>query len=73
MLGLTRYEARLAALFGGGWSRAEAAETLGITESTACDTAKQVYSKLDISRQSELVQLVDRLATLKSRADPDHR
>jgi DNA-binding CsgD family transcriptional regulator len=73
LLGLTRSEARLAALVGGGCSRAEAAETLGISESTACDTAKQVYSKLDISRQSELVRLVDRLATLKSRGDPDQQ
>jgi DNA-binding CsgD family transcriptional regulator/PAS domain-containing protein len=67
LLGLTRSEARLATLIGSGQSRAEAAETLGIRESTARDTAKQLYAKLDISRQSELVRLVERLAVLRSR------
>jgi DNA-binding CsgD family transcriptional regulator len=38
---------------------------LGISESTASDTVKQVYAKLDISRQSELVRLVDRLGALR--------
>ncbi len=65
LLGLTRSEARLATLIGSGQSRAEAADTLGIRESTARHTAKQLYAKLDISRQSELVRLVDRLAVLK--------
>ena len=64
LLGLTRSEARLAALIGSGQSRAEAAETLGIRESTARDTAKQLYAKLDNTRQSELVRLVDRLANI---------
>jgi DNA-binding CsgD family transcriptional regulator len=64
LLGLTRSEARLAALIGNGHTRAEAADTLGISESTASDTVKQVYAKLDLSRQSELVRLVDRLAVL---------
>jgi DNA-binding CsgD family transcriptional regulator/PAS domain-containing protein len=67
LLGLTRSEARLAALIGTGHSRVEAADALGISESTARDTAKQVYVKLDISRQSELVRLVERLAVLKSK------
>jgi DNA-binding CsgD family transcriptional regulator len=67
LLGLTRSEARLAALIGAGFTRAEAAEALGISQSTASDTIKQVYSKLDLSRQSELVRLVDRLAILAAR------
>jgi DNA-binding CsgD family transcriptional regulator/PAS domain-containing protein len=66
LLGLTPSEARLAALIGAGHTRAEAAEVLGIAESTASDTVKQIYAKLDISRQSELVRLVDRLAVLRS-------
>jgi DNA-binding CsgD family transcriptional regulator/PAS domain-containing protein len=66
LLGLTRSEARLAGLIGTGHSRAEAADALGISESTARDTAKQVYAKLDISRQSELVRLVERLAVLRT-------
>jgi DNA-binding CsgD family transcriptional regulator/PAS domain-containing protein len=65
LLGLTPSEARLAALIGGGYSRAEAAEALGISKSTANDTVKQVYSKLDISRQSELVRLTQRLSVFK--------
>jgi DNA-binding CsgD family transcriptional regulator len=65
LLGLTRSEARLAALIGSGYSRGDAADAIGISTSTACDTAKQVYAKLDISRQSELVRLVNRLAAFK--------
>jgi DNA-binding CsgD family transcriptional regulator/PAS domain-containing protein len=64
LLGLTPAEARLAALLGHGCSRADAAAALGITEATASDTVKQVYCKLDMSRQSELVRLVGRLAVL---------
>jgi DNA-binding CsgD family transcriptional regulator len=71
LLGLTASEARLAALVGGGYSRADAAEALGISESTAHDTMKQIYSKLDMSRQSELVKLVDRLAVLETCGDQD--
>ena len=67
LLGLTAAEARLAALIGGGLSRAAAAETLGLSPSTVSDTVKDIYSKLDIKRQSELVRLVDRLAVLSSR------
>jgi DNA-binding CsgD family transcriptional regulator/PAS domain-containing protein len=67
LLGLTPSEARLAELIGAGRSRAAAADALGISEATVSDTIKQVYSKLDISRQSELVRLVERLAILRSR------
>ncbi len=69
LLGLTVSEARLAAYIGRGYSRAEAAEALGISQSTASDTLKQIYSKLEISRQSELVRLVDRLSVLIPAAD----
>jgi DNA-binding CsgD family transcriptional regulator/PAS domain-containing protein len=67
LLGLRPSEARLAAVIGAGRSRAEAAELLGISESTVSDTVKQIYAKLDISRQSELVRLVERLAVLNVR------
>ena len=73
LLGLTRCEARLAALIGAGYSRGKAAEALGIAESTASDTIKQIYSKLDISRQSELVRLTGRLAVLKPGRNGDDR
>lgn len=66
LLGLTQAEARLGALIGAGYSRKEAAETLNISESTASDTLKQVYLKLDITRQSQLVRLIDRLTVLRA-------
>ncbi len=71
LLGLTQAEARLGALIGAGQSRREAAEALNISESTASDTLKQVYFKLGISRQSELVRLVIRLAVLQARRHGD--
>jgi DNA-binding CsgD family transcriptional regulator/PAS domain-containing protein len=64
LLGLTQAEARIAALVGAGHSRREAAEALAISEWTAREALKRVFSKLAISRQSELVKLVHRLAVL---------
>jgi len=66
LLGLTPSETRLACLIGRGHSRAEAAQLLGLAESTVASTIKVVYAKLGISRQSELVRLMDRLAALVS-------
>lgn len=65
LFGLTPAQARLASLIGEGHSRADAAEALAVSQSTVNDTVKQIYSKLGISRQSELVRLVARLAILK--------
>lgn len=65
LLGLTRSEARLAALIGTGYSRAQAAEALNLSQSTVADAIKDIYAKLDMSRQSQLVRLLDRLAVLK--------
>lgn len=67
LLGLTAAEARLAALVGTGLRRREAAAALGVSEWTARDTIKHIYSKLDISSQGELVRLVDRLAAAERR------
>jgi DNA-binding CsgD family transcriptional regulator len=69
LLGLTPAEARLALLIGEGRSRGEAASMLGITASTASDTIKRIYAKLDISSQSALVRLLDRLAWLARREE----
>jgi DNA-binding CsgD family transcriptional regulator len=68
LLGLTQAEGRIAALVGAGHSRPEAAEALGISEWTAREALKRVFSKLGISRQSELVKLVHRLAVLAQSA-----
>jgi len=67
LLGLTPAEARLALLIGEGRSRGEAAAMLDIAASTASDAVKGIYAKLEIKRQSELVQLVDRLTVLSAR------
>lgn len=64
LLGLTKGEARLAELIGGGLPPREAAERLGITEGTARAVLKQVFMKLDIARQSELAVLVTKLQSL---------
>ena len=62
LLGLTPAEARIAALVGGGQAPRRAAAALGITEGTARTTLKLAFDKLGLSRQAELVQLVERLA-----------
>lgn len=70
LLGLTAAEARLAALVGGGMRRRNAAERLGISEWTARDSLKEIYSKLDIASVAELVRLVDSIAAIEFEAVP---
>lgn len=70
LLGLTPAEARLAVLVGGGLRRRDAAALIGVSEWTARDTLKVIYSKLGVSTQGALVRLVDRLSAL---APPCHR
>lgn len=64
VMGLTPAEARAATLVGTGLSPREAADKLGKAESTIRATLNQVYSKLNLSRQSELAVLVSRLTSL---------
>jgi len=61
VLGITLGEARLAALVGSGSSPRDAAARLGITDETARTVLKRVFSKLGISRQSELSVLMTKL------------
>ena len=61
VLGLTLSEARVAALVGSGVSPRAAAEKLGITEETARTALKRVFSKVGVSRQSELAALLTKL------------
>ncbi|SDG09668.1 regulatory protein, luxR family [Limimonas halophila] len=56
--GLTRQEARIGTLVGEGHVIRDAARDLGIQESTARWHLKNVFSKLDIHRQVELVRLI---------------
>lgn len=61
VLGLTLGEARVAALVGSGLAPKEAAERLGIAEVTARTVLKRVFSKVGVSRQSELAGVLARL------------
>lgn len=54
-LGLTRVEAKLTGLVAGGMSVQNAANEMNVTEQTARTYLKRIFSKLGISRQSELV------------------
>lgn len=60
LLDLTLGEARVASLIGAGTSPRDAAAALGITEETTRTVLKRVYSKVGISRQSELTVVLAR-------------
>lgn len=64
VMGLTRAEAEVAAVVGGGASPRDAARSLGKTEGTVRTTLKHAFSKLELSRQSELALLVSKLGSL---------
>jgi DNA-binding CsgD family transcriptional regulator/PAS domain-containing protein len=61
LLGLTLGEARVAALVGHGLNPRDTAQKLGIAEDTARNVLKRVFSKVGVSRQSELVALLTKL------------
>jgi DNA-binding CsgD family transcriptional regulator len=61
IFGVTLGEARVAALVGIGLPPRETAERLGIAEETARNLLKRVFSKMGISRQSELAALLSKL------------
>jgi DNA-binding NarL/FixJ family response regulator len=58
LFGLTDSESRLARALAEGRRLDEAAETIGVTVSSARTYLKQVFSKTETSRQAELVQLI---------------
>lgn len=62
LLGLTLAESRVAALIGAGTTTREAAERLGIAEDTVRKALNSVFGKTGISRQTELVSLLSRVA-----------
>lgn len=64
LLGLSEAEARVAAALGSGASPELTGENLGISTGTVRNHMKRIFSKLDISRQSELVALAGKLAVL---------
>jgi DNA-binding CsgD family transcriptional regulator len=61
LFGLSRAEARLAALLGSGVPLAEAAERLSIRYETARTQLKAIFFKTDTHRQADLVALFARL------------
>lgn len=64
LFGLTRQEARLAAWLGAGRSIAEAAEQMNIAVAAARNYSKNIYAKLDIKGQTDLVRLMCRSVAL---------
>ncbi|MEQ1671991.1 MAG: helix-turn-helix transcriptional regulator [Hyphomicrobium sp.] len=62
MLGITLGEARVASLVGAGFSPREAAGKLGIAEDTARTVLKRVFSKVNVSKQSQLAILLTQLS-----------
>jgi len=61
MFGLTGAQSALVALLGAGESLDDAAEKLGVTRNTARWTLKQVFVRTGVTRQSELMRLLDAL------------
>jgi PAS domain S-box-containing protein len=61
LFALAPAEARVAALIGAGLSPRQAAEKLGISEGNVRTTLKRVFTKVGVSRQSELAVLLTKL------------
>jgi DNA-binding CsgD family transcriptional regulator len=58
LFGLTQSEALVATLLANGYSLAEAAEKLQLTENSVRTYSKKIYAKTGIRRQAELVRVV---------------
>lgn len=69
-LELTGAEARVAGLLLSGLDRAAIAEHLGVAGNTVRTHLARLMSKTDTHRQSELVQLLGRVAALSRPAGP---
>jgi len=58
LFGLSKTQARLAERMAAGRPLAEAAAEIGITEQTARSYSKEIYAKIGVTRQGELVQRI---------------
>jgi DNA-binding CsgD family transcriptional regulator/PAS domain-containing protein len=58
LFGLTRAEARLAEILAGGESLREAADKLGVAQSTVRSQLKSIFGKTNTNRQSQLVSIL---------------
>lgn len=66
LYGLTRAEAHLAVQLGEGRRAVDVAEELGIKHDTIRRRRRDLYAKLDLHRQAELVRLIHRLSIDRS-------
>ncbi|MNN89185.1 Bacterial regulatory protein, luxR family [compost metagenome] len=64
LLDLTRQEARLAALLACGQTISEAAEQMGIAVTAARNYSKNIYAKLGIKGQTDLVRILCKSSAL---------
>jgi DNA-binding CsgD family transcriptional regulator len=64
-IGLSPAESKVAIVVGSGLSPQEASDHLGITVLTVRTHLKNIYQKLDLQRQGDLVQLVTKLRMVK--------
>ena len=62
LYGLTKTQAHVALAFAGGESYKDAARSLGISEETVRSHVKEIYPKMRVNRQADLVRLVLSLA-----------
>ncbi|MCP3728381.1 helix-turn-helix transcriptional regulator [Paraburkholderia sp. CNPSo 3272] len=67
LFGLTHGEARVACEIGRGSTPKEVAQTLGVMPSTVRTHLHQIYSKMGVRRQSDLVRIVTQLGTVAER------
>jgi len=58
LFGLTKSEARLAALLASGLTLTDAAVKLNLTESSVRTYSKKIFAKMGVGRQAELVRLI---------------
>jgi DNA-binding CsgD family transcriptional regulator len=58
LFGLTRAEARLAEILAGGESLRDAADKLGVAQSTVRSQLKAIFGKTNTNRQSQLVRIL---------------
>jgi len=67
LFGLTKSEARLAAMLASGLTLTDAAVKLNLTESSVRTYSKKIFAKMGVGRQAELVRLIMKSVALLAR------
>lgn len=70
LFGLTRSEARLAAMLASGFTLIGAAAKLGLTESSVRTYSKKIFAKMGVRRQAELVGVIKKSVAMLARPTP---